>query len=113
MPTAQNLTQLMIGRSPMPIAVCTCEEGIGPCGNRSSRQVLHLRTLLPLLARPVAAGGLRYTLDGGAVTASSALYRGPLRLSEFPNTTVVRAVSFEPGLTHSRELTWKVGDCGP
>jgi len=51
-----------------------------------------------LLARPVAAGGLRYTLDGGAVTASSALYRGPLRLSEFPYTTVVRAVSFEPGL---------------
>ena len=112
LPVAQNLTQLMIGRSPMPIAVCTCEESSRIHCNRSTR-LLHLHTMRPLLPLHLHAGhqvGLRYTTDSSKVTPSSTLYRGPLRLSNFASDTVLRAVSFEPDLTPSRELTWRVGD---
>ena len=103
---AQNLTQLMIGRSPMPIAVCRCEQddAVGAdddergvqensrrdattrfsrrlCGTRSSAPVLYLRTMRPLLAHP-PDGEIRYTLDGSIVTTSSVVYRGPVRLSQ-------------------------------
>lgn len=109
LPAAQNLTQLMIGRSPMPIAVCTCEESSHNHCNRSSG-LLHLRTMRPLITHAGDQIGLRYTIDSSEVTSSSTLYRGPLRLSNFTGNTVVRAVSFEPSLTPSRELTWRVGD---
>ncbi len=50
-----------------------------------------------------APGEIRYTLDGSRPTASSALYSGPLQLSQ---TTAVRAVSIEPGALPSRPITF-------
>ena len=49
-----------------------------------------------------AAGEIRYTLDGSRPTASSALYTGPILMTE---TSVVRAVSIERGALLSRPLT--------
>ncbi len=48
------------------------------------------------------AGELRYTLDGSTPTASSALYAGPIVLTQ---TTVVRAACFEPGKLRSDVIT--------
>ena len=49
-----------------------------------------------------ASGEIRYTLDGSRPTASSALYTDPILLTQ---TTVVRAVSIEPGALPSRPIT--------
>ena len=50
-----------------------------------------------------APGEIRYTLDGSRPTASSALYSGPITLTE---TTVLRAVSIEQGALPSRSVTF-------
>ena len=49
-----------------------------------------------------AKGEIRYTLDGSRPTSSSALYTGPIFLTQ---TTVVRAVSIEQGALPSRPIT--------
>ena len=93
LPAAQNATGLLIGRSPMPIASVVS----GNASDGSSR--LALRTFRPLRS----GGAIRYTLDGCAVTASSAVYREALALGA---DATLRAATFEPLLTPSRELAW-------
>ena len=97
LPAAQNETELFIGRSPMPIGLV---EAIRDKDSTQS-QKLTLRAFRSL--RP--GGIIRYTTDGTAVTKTSAVYSGPL--SPAPRATL-RAVSFEPELTPSRELTVKL-----
>ena len=49
-----------------------------------------------------ASGSIRYTLDGSAPTADSALYSGPIHIDK---TTVIRAVNMEQGALSSRPLS--------
>ena len=48
-------------------------------------------------------GPIRYTTDGSLPTASSALYEGPIELTQ---TTVLRAVAFEEGSAPSRPASF-------
>ena len=49
-----------------------------------------------------ATGSIRYTLDGSAPTADSAVYTGPIHIDK---TTVIRAVNLEEGALASRPLS--------
>ena len=87
LPTAQNITGLFLGRTPMPIATT------------GKRRSVALATFRPLRSR----GVIRYTIDGTEVTGSSAAYSGVAIVTPV-GAAVVRAKAYEAGLSPSREL---------
>ena len=103
LPAAQNLTGLYLGRAPMPILSPGEPEDESSSSNRSSNGIA-LHTF-----RALRQGGkLRYTTDGSAVSASSLVYNG--RQIVIPTgSRLVRAASYEPKLSPSRELFVSIG----
>ena len=90
LPTAQNATGLLIGRSPMPIAAMV--------GNAEADGSAHVN----LTVFAASAARIRYTVDGSAPSRSSPAYAETLAM---PPGSQLRAISDTSGLDLSRELT--------
>jgi hypothetical protein len=95
---------LLISPSPIPIAtvvVAPKRNEFQRTGDRSEGDLHLVIVTVKLAVFAGSAARIRYSIDGGSVNRSSALYTSPLHL---PQGTQLRAVGDVPQLELGREL---------